>query len=74
MIRYFGHELDALRLRRVVDATLEDATPMTMCGHLDTMGGYSIIDKLIVLRHQSIKTFLDYVVSVEIFDKRDHME
>ncbi len=42
---------------------------MTMSGDLDAVSCYSIINKLVVLRHEPVKTFLDDVIAVKVFDQ-----
>lgn len=53
----------------MIDASLEDAAPMTMSGDLDAVGSHCVINKLVVFWHEPVKTFLNDVVPVKIFDK-----
>ena len=63
----------------MIDTTLKDTTSVFMSGNLDTIRGNSIIDELLVSqrngavmhlligRLKSVKTFLNDVISIEIF-------
>lgn len=44
---------------------------MTMSSDFHTVLSYCIVDELIVFSSQSVETFLNDVVSVEILDERD---
>lgn len=39
-------ELDALMVRRMVDAPLQNTTSMAMSRHLDTVGCHSVVNEL----------------------------
>ena len=63
----------------MIDTTLEDTTSVFMSGNFNTIRGNSIIDELLVSqrngavmhlligRLKSVKTFLNDVISIEIF-------
>jgi hypothetical protein len=42
----FGDELHTLRVGSVVDASLEDATSVSMGSNLDTMSGNGVVNEL----------------------------
>lgn len=43
----------------MINATLEDTTAVTMCGHLNEVGCDSIVDELVVLGDELVEAFLD---------------
>lgn len=53
MVRDLGHELDALRVGRVVDAALEDAASVAVGGDLDAVGGDGVVDELAGRKRES---------------------
>lgn len=58
----------------MIDTALQYTASMTMRRDFDTVSGDGIIDELIVLRDKSVKTLLNNVISVQIFDECDHVE
>jgi len=58
----------------VVDATLENTTPVAMCGHLNAMSSHCVIDKLVILWHKSVETLLNDMVPVKILDEGHHVK
>ena len=73
MVGDLGHELDSLRVCCVVDASLEDAAPVSVGGDLDTVRGDGVVDELVVLGYESVQALLDHVVSVQVLDERDNV-
>lgn len=71
VVRDLGSQLDLLRVRRMVDAALEDAAAVAMRGHGNAVGGDSVIDKLVLLGGELVEALLDDVVSVEVLDQAD---
>ena len=61
-------ELEALRLGRVVDASLQDAASVPVGRDLDAVSGHCVINKLVVLGNEPVETFLNDVVAVQILD------
>lgn len=47
---------------------------MAMCGYFNTIGGDSVVDKLIVFGWKMVEAFLNDVISVEVFNERDDVE
>jgi hypothetical protein len=74
MISDFGDQLNALRLRRMINTTLQYAAPMPVSRNFDAVRSDSVIDKLIVLMDKPVETFLNNVVSVQVLDEGDHMK
>lgn len=62
----FGDELHPLSGRGVIDATLEDAATVTMGGHLNKIGGDSIVDKLVIFGNELVEAFLDNLGASQI--------
>ena len=58
------HELDALVLRRMVDAALEHAATVAVSGDLDAVVRDGIVDELVVLWRELVQALLDNMVSV----------
>ena len=47
---------------------------MSMSGHLNTVGSYGIVDKLIIFGRKGVKAFLNHMIAIEVFDKGDHIQ
>lgn len=80
VVRDLSHELDSLRLGRVVDAALEHAAAVSVGAgdvsralrkrrdsrNLDAVRRDGVVDELVVLRRQVVEALLDHVVPVEV--------
>lgn len=65
----FGNELNSLTLGRMVDASLEDATSVTVSSDFDTVRRDGVVDELVVLWGKVVEALLDHVVTVEIYER-----
>ena len=73
--RVGGDLLDEAALlgwRGKVDAALQDAAAVPVCGDLHRVLPRSIVHKLAVLRAQALQAALDDVVAVEVADQGNH--
>lgn len=50
----------------MIDATLEDTATVTMGGHLNKIGGDSIVDKLVIFGNELVEAFLDNLGAVRL--------
>lgn len=62
----FGNKLNTLTLGSVVDASLKDATSMTMSRNFDTVSSDGVVDELVVFWRKVVEALLNDVVTVEI--------
>jgi hypothetical protein len=56
IVRDLGDQLNALRLRCVIDASLENAAAVSVGSHFDTVGSDGVEDELkktLIMSHQS---------------------
>jgi hypothetical protein len=74
MISNFGDQLNALRLRCMINTTLQYTAPMPVSRNFDAVRSDSVIDKLVVLVDKPVETFLNNVVPVQILDEGDHVK
>ena len=64
-----AHKLQALSVRCMVNAPLQDTAPMAVCRHIDAVRSHRIINKLVVLCVEAMKTLLDDMVAVQVLDE-----
>jgi hypothetical protein len=74
MVSDFGDQLNALRLRCMINTTLQYTASMPVSRNFDAVRSDSVIDKLVVLMDKPVETFLNNVVPVQILDESDHMK
>jgi hypothetical protein len=70
----FRDKLNPLRIGGVIDTSLEDAATMTVCSDLNTVGGHSVVDKLVILGNETVQTLLNHVVSIQVLDQGDYVQ
>ena len=72
VIRDLANELQLLRNRSVVNASLKHAASMAVGGHLDTVGANGVVDELVVLRGEAVEALLDDMIAVQVLDQSHH--
>lgn len=63
------NEMSLLLTGCMVNATLENAASVAVCANDDAMCSYCIEDKLCILSGKPIKTFLNYMIAIQILDQ-----
>lgn len=70
----FSNELNPLRVGRVVDASLQDTTSVSVGSDFDTVGRDGIVDELVVLGDQPVQALLNDVIAVQVLDQADDVQ
>ena len=65
----FEHQRTTLFINGVVDATLKNATTVSVSRNLNTVHLGRVIDELVVFSRQSLKAPLNYVVTIQVLDQ-----
>jgi hypothetical protein len=58
----FSNELKSLGRGGVIDRSLENTASVSVSCDFDKVGGNSVVDELVVLGHELVETFLDYLI------------
>ena len=57
----------------MVDAPLQDTTSMAMSADDDTVGADSFVDELSILRTETVKAFLNDMITIQVLNKINNM-
>lgn len=58
----------------MVNATLQNAAPVTMSGNLNTVSSNCIVYKLVIFRNEPVQALLYNMIAIQIFDQSDNVK